>query len=81
MYLDHYDNVIKGIYQAFQSIVLLMWQILLSACLELMVYIFTVVVLDDTLILRLTSQFKSFFVGKWLARAFITIKIDIYASS
>ena len=40
---------------------------------------YIIVVLDDTFISGLTSRFKSFFLGKWLARAIITIKIDIYA--
>ena len=74
--------MIKKIYQFFQSIVvLLMWPTLLLACLELMIHVFTVLVLDGTFSLGLTSPFKNFFVGTWLVQAFITIEIDIYASS
>lgn len=61
--------MIKKIYQFFQSIVvLLMWPTLLLACLELMIHVFTVLVLDDTFSLGLTSPFKNFFVGKWLVQ-------------
>ena len=40
---------------------------------------YIILVLDDTFILGQTSRFKSFFLGKCLAQATITIKIGIYA--